>query len=67
MKRIKEKDVEVVIYEPTLQEEVFEGIRVMRELEYFKEFADIIAANRVTDELEDVKDKVYTRDIYARD
>lgn len=67
MRRIRAKGVEVVIYEPVLRAEVFDGFRVIRDLEQFKETADVIAANRITDELKDVSGKVYTRDIYARD
>lgn len=67
MKRIKGKGVEVVVYEPALEEETFYHSRVLTDLKQFKETADIIVANRMDDELKDVEDKVYTRDLYQRD
>lgn len=67
MRRLRGKGVEVVIYEPAIKEECFDGFRVIQGLKRFKEIADVIAANRITDELENVREKVYTRDIYARD
>lgn len=67
IKRVKAKGIEVVVYEPTIKAETFFNNKIIKDLDKFKEISDVIVANRVTNELKDVKDKVYTRDLYERD
>ena len=64
---IKEKNVEIIIYEPTLKEDLFEGLKVEHNLEKFKNTSDIIIANRISEEIIDELDKIYTRDVFTRD
>ncbi len=67
MKRVKAKGIEVVVYEPVLKENDFYHSRVIKDLEEFKTISDVIVANRLSDEIRDVKEKVYTRDLFSRD
>ena len=67
MNRIKAHDIEVVIYEPTLQEANYGDSRVIHKLDAFKEMCDVIVANRYTEEIQDVCEKVYTRDLFYTD
>ena len=67
MKRIQDKGIEVVIYEPACEDEVFADAKIIRDLKVFKEVSDVIVANRLADEIKEVEEKVYTRDIFNSD
>ena len=67
IERLKDEGVEVIIYEPTLNEEKFSDCKIVNSFEDFAKQSDVILANRFEETLESVKEKVYTRDLYSRD
>ena len=67
IENLKKHKVEIIIYEPTLKDEEFNDCKVVNDLEEFKNKSDVILANRLEEPINDVTDKVYTRDLYSRD
>jgi UDPglucose 6-dehydrogenase len=67
MKRIKAKGIEVIVYEPILNEAEFYNSKVVNDLTQFKQLADVIVANRISDNLQDVAEKVFSRDFFGND
>ena len=67
IERLKEKGVEIIIYEPTLEKDLYNECKVIKDFNYFSKESDVILANRLEEELMSVKNKVYTRDLYSRD
>jgi len=67
MKRIKAKGIEVVVYEPACEEEEFFNSKVINDIDTFKELSDVVVANRLSSDIMNVKEKVYTRDIFNSD
>lgn len=67
MKRIKAKGIEVIVYEPTYKEERFYNSKIINDLNKFKSLSDVIVVNRMNEELRDIEEKIYTRDLYKRD
>ena len=67
MKNIRAEGIDIIIYEPTLKKETFFKYKIVNDFEKFKEMSDVIVVNRMDDELNDVVDKVYSRDLYRKD
>ena len=64
---LKGEDKNIIIYEPTLKDNEFNGCKVVNDLQEFKDESSVILANRITEEIKDVKDKIYTRDLFNKD
>ena len=67
IEKLKDKNIKVVIYEPEVKESTFDNLRVIKDFASFKQISDVVVANRLTDELKDIRNKVYTRDLFSRD
>ena len=67
IEKLKEEDVEIIIYEPTLKQDEFNGCKVVNDFTEFSNLSDVVLANRMEEELKNIKNKVYTRDLYSRD
>lgn len=67
IERLKVEGIEVVVYEPVVEEDVFDSLRVVKDFDEFKQISDVIVANRLSEEIKDVREKVYTRDLFSRD
>ena len=64
---LKQENIDIIIYEPSLNSDTFASCQVIHQLEEFKKKADIVVANRIDENIQDIQDKVYTRDLYTRD
>lgn len=67
IKNLKQSNVDIIIYEPTLNDEQFDGCILVNDIEKFKNVSDVILANRLDDNIKSVSEKIYTRDLYCRD
>lgn len=67
IEKLQAKSIEVVIYEPVRNDDIFEGLKVIKNIDEFKSYCDVIVANRMEDAILDLKEKVYTRDVFGGD
>ena len=67
IENLQQENITIKIYEPMIHQDEYEGIEVIRDIESFKKISDIILANRMEEKLDDIKEKVYTRDLFSRD